>query len=746
MLPPQGGKALCYELPATLLKGTTVVLDGSPSPDSPERRSPGKIVRINPLQLHDSATLELLSGCDVSLLAVEGAERISQWAHRYAPSYQAVTRALELLKPSVTLALCGAAARDVQGDIICQLGMLDAHRVAAPLELPGVFLEARMFRGKEARLDAIARLAGTGDGRTCVVVPESCGAGRVAEGLAARGAKVAHAPHAGDAEVTVAAVSELQRAAEGCPSRAVFAYSPASLGEWLLQIGSLAGKGSAGDVDRVAVGLFAVEDEIEAERRAAEAPVTADEIVNIHRLVVDKAAGGMLRIAEDDLCGLSGLTTDGLAHTLVHLERLGAVFRLVDGEHRMLNLRVELDALSPDSISRLAQHLERLSGHRARKVDEVAEFVHSRSCRRRLLAEAAGFVPAAQPCSLCDNCSPAGSSAALRSRGGPRDSTQPAPGKAEELVVKCVRKLPLGVDKAELVGLLSGTVPKQVAAQIDRDDFLGALEVLGGAKVREIVESMVAIGTLIERRIVVADRKLAIVEAPEASSDARLRPAGRGAKAEPSQPPALSRRPVDFDLLSKLRDWRSEIAHRRRIRPNEVVLDSDLRVIAQMKPVSSRELRDCVGMSWQRIKRWAQGILGIVRAEDPAMLAPSPAAMEEPESIESLMASLNTDDARAKVDAIRALKEMGDPRSYEALDRVSLDVTEPLVVRLYAGIAKRVVLKGPGEAPRVDAADVPGVQAEVGAIPGAASESIEADVQDAKTEPEVDDFKLKYPT
>jgi superfamily II DNA helicase RecQ/predicted amidophosphoribosyltransferase len=704
ILPPRGGRSLCCELPSAILGGRTVVAtDGDSAAGNPAGLPGDGISRVSPDQFYDSSVIERLSRSKVDLLAVEGAERLSQWSHRYSPSSLGIADAAAVLQPQATLALCTTASRDVQGDILYQLDILDAERVAAPLWLDGLFLESRMFDDAEARLDAVAELGGARDARVCVVVPDGVDTSRVCAQLALRGMGSGRRSLPAAAPIAVVHESDLPQGANADPTRMVFACLPASLDEWLTRIGGLVRRRRSAQTGRLAVSLFAVHGEVDSLSQNGGSGISAGDVVSLHGTVASQAQGGRLRIAEQSLCCLTRLDAETLAQALGHLVSLGAVARRCDPDARLLNLEVQQESLPASSISRIEQHLAKLERHRRLKVSEVADFVRSRECRTRLLAEATGLLSPKGPCSQCDNCTEREIATPGRS-GRSRNDAEAAPARpaeqAKELVLECVRKLPLGIDKVDLVDLLSGTVSLEVGRQMDRDDFLGSLEALGGAAVRELVESMVAIGTLIERKIVVADKKVTVVEARDSEPDLGLRLPDLDLPREAFEPRISRIGAIDFDLLTALRQWRKSAAHRRRIRLNEIVLDSDLKMIAQAKPQTEEKLRDCVGMSWQRVKQWAREILSVVRSGEPSAIPLSLEYDGAPETTESLIAGLNTDDARAKVDAIRALKRIGDPRCYPALDKISLDLSEPLVVRLYAGIAKRAVLRpGRGEEP-----------------------------------------------
>lgn len=171
VMPTGGGKSLCYQVPALLFPGLTLVvtplialmqdqvaqLDAAGVPalllnSSLEwddykknmdliRSGNIKLLYIAPESLVTARVQELLSSVRVDCLTIDEAHCISEWGHDFRPEYRKISEIRELFPNSVCLALTATATEQIRRDIKKNLRLSDPAEYVASFDRKNIFLE-----------------------------------------------------------------------------------------------------------------------------------------------------------------------------------------------------------------------------------------------------------------------------------------------------------------------------------------------------------------------------------------------------------------------------------------------------------------------------------------------------------------------------------------------------------------------------------------------------------------------------
>jgi ATP-dependent DNA helicase RecQ len=193
VMPTGQGKSLCYQLPATLLPGLTLVVSplialmqdqveslkqrkisaaafhSGLTEQQRDRVIQGlhlqslKLLYVAPERIQHEGFLRLVRKCLVSLLVVDEAHCISQWGHDFRPTYEA-----RAFTPNSTIHLFGvvaAATARVQADICERLTLRDPLAMVTGFRRENLALSVRLCSSlgeKLTELDRLVRKCETG--------------------------------------------------------------------------------------------------------------------------------------------------------------------------------------------------------------------------------------------------------------------------------------------------------------------------------------------------------------------------------------------------------------------------------------------------------------------------------------------------------------------------------------------------------------------------------------------------------
>ena len=170
VMPTGGGKSLCYQLPALLLEGTTVVVSPlialmKDQVDALQRRNISatlinssltaaeqrerisalgrgefKVVYIAPERFRSRSFLEALGQSTIALFAVDEAHCLSMWGHDFRPDYFRLNQVLESLGRPQVAAFTATATPEVRHDIVTHLGLREPREFVAGFARPNLKL------------------------------------------------------------------------------------------------------------------------------------------------------------------------------------------------------------------------------------------------------------------------------------------------------------------------------------------------------------------------------------------------------------------------------------------------------------------------------------------------------------------------------------------------------------------------------------------------------------------------------
>jgi ATP-dependent DNA helicase RecQ len=546
VMPTGSGKSLCYQLPAMMMDGATLVVSplialmkdqvdslkarGLPAtfinsaiPEAEQRsridsvrRGDYKLIYVAPERFRSPRFNSALRSVNISLFAVDEAHCVSTWGHDFRPDYLRLKNVIQTLGNTRTLALTATATPYVRSDIIQQLGLKDPQTFVSGFDRPNLSIEVVHTQRDRDKISQIKRLANSQSGSGIIYTSTRKAVEQVGTRLRDVGLSVvmyhagmtdnqrvrAQEEFMGGSKQMIVATNAFGMGIDKPDIRFVVHYQmPGSIEAYYQEVGRA---GRDGLASRCLL-LFNYADKNTHDFFIEGSYPNGTIVKSVYDALVST---GLKRIelSSNEIARRAGESNEmAINSSLYLLERAGHIERVATFPNRpeqnpkRSRAIIMLDDPPATTLRTNQTDVARRGALERRKLREMIEFCYANSCFRTYILDYFGDRHHARQCGTCGNCKPL----AATQVSAPQTITEvtdvhPRSLNADELlrvrkILACARRMKGRFGKRILAATLRGSASKNVLdAQLNDLSTYGLLKDMAQDEILLFIEALIS--------------------------------------------------------------------------------------------------------------------------------------------------------------------------------------------------------------------------------------------------------------